>query len=93
MPWWSQSQPPLPRPAAPAALAAAARACPQQRCRPPALDVRRHLPWEPLLTDEEVQRGEGYYGTGRRLRRVASKLLAGEPIQVRSGRECRGGLG
>jgi hypothetical protein len=42
------------------------------------------LPWEPYLTDEEVQRAEGYYGTGARLRRVAAKLLAGEPIQVRT---------
>lgn len=43
------------------------------------------MPWEPLLTDEEVQRAEGYYGTGRRIRRVAAKLLAGQPIQVRAG--------
>lgn len=40
------------------------------------------MPWEPLLTDEEVQRAEGYYGTGRRIRNVASKLMAGQPIQV-----------
>ncbi len=42
------------------------------------------MPWEPLLTDEEVQRAEGYYGTGRRIRKVAAKLLAGQPIQVRA---------
>lgn len=40
------------------------------------------MPWEPLLTDEEVQRAEGYYGTGRRIRKVAAKLMAGQPIQV-----------
>ena len=43
------------------------------------------MPWQPLLTDEEVQRAEGYYGTGRRIRKVAAKLLAGQPIQVRGG--------
>lgn len=48
-------------------------------CRRRAQD---QLPWEPYLTDEEVQRAEGYYGTGQRLRRVAAKLLAGKPIQV-----------
>ena len=40
------------------------------------------MPWEPLLTDEGVQRAEGYYGTGRRIRKVAAKLMAGQPIQV-----------
>lgn len=40
------------------------------------------MPWQALLTDEEVQRAEAYYGTGRRIRKVAAKLLAGEPIQV-----------
>ncbi|EFN59203.1 hypothetical protein CHLNCDRAFT_56786 [Chlorella variabilis] len=50
---------------------------------PPTLpNMRDQLPWEPYLTDEEVQRAEGYYGTAARLRRVAAKLLAGEPIQV-----------
>lgn len=46
---------------------------------------QERLPWEPLLTDEEVQRAEAYYGTGRRMRQVAAKLLAGQPIQVRGG--------
>ena len=27
-------------------------------------------------------RGQGYYGSGRQLRRVAAKLLAGQPISV-----------
>ena len=40
------------------------------------------MPWEPLLTHKEVLRGQGYYGSGERLRRVAAKLLAGEPISV-----------
>lgn len=43
------------------------------------------MPWDALLTDEEVQRAEAYYGSGRRIRRVAAKLLAGEPIQVGGG--------
>jgi hypothetical protein len=40
------------------------------------------LPWPPLLTEEEVQRGTTYYGSGARLRLVAEKLLAGQPIKV-----------
>ena len=39
-------------------------------------------PWEPMLTAEEVQRALGYYGSGSRMRRVAAKLLAGQPIKV-----------
>lgn len=39
-------------------------------------------PWPPVLTDEDVQRAAGYYGTGTRLRRVAAKLLAGLPIKA-----------
>ena len=49
---------------------------------PPPQDL---LPWEPLLTDEDVQRAQGYYGTGTRMRRVAAKLLAGQPVKVRAG--------
>ena len=40
------------------------------------------MPWEPLLTKDELQRGIGYYGSGARIRRVAAKLLAGKPIKV-----------
>ena len=40
------------------------------------------LPWEPMLTAEEVQRALGYYGSGSSMRRVAAKLLAGQPIKV-----------
>ena len=40
------------------------------------------VPWTPLLTEEAVQRGTTYYGSGTRLRRVAMKLLAGQPIKV-----------
>lgn len=57
--------------------------CLLHRCR--LHSTQDSLPWEALLTDEEVQRAEGYYGTGARMRRVAAKLLAGEPIQVRAG--------
>lgn len=46
----------------------------------PAWEAR--TPWVPMLTGEEVARGLDYYGSGARLRRVASKLLAGEPIKV-----------
>ena len=40
------------------------------------------VPWQPLLTAEEVQRGLAYYGSGQRMERVAEKLLAGKPIKV-----------
>jgi lysophospholipase L1-like esterase len=46
------------------------------------VNLRERLPWEPLLTDEEVQRAQGYYGSGHSMRRVAAKLLAGQPIKV-----------
>lgn len=38
------------------------------------------LPWQPLLSAGQVRRGLGFYGSGRRIERVASRLLAGEPI-------------
>ena len=44
--------------------------------------MQERLPWEPLLTDEEVQRAQGYYGSGSAMRRAAAKLLAGQPIKV-----------
>jgi len=37
------------------------------------------LPWRPLLTEEDLRRGM-YFGSGLRLRRVAQKLLGGQPI-------------
>lgn len=40
------------------------------------------LPWAQLLSEEEVQRAQGYYGSGRRMRAVAAKLLAGRPIKA-----------
>jgi hypothetical protein len=43
---------------------------------------RLRLPWPPLFSEEEVQRGTAYYGSGARLRRVAAKLLNGQPITV-----------
>ena len=49
-----------------------------------ALLLQASLPWEPLLTHDDLQRGVQFYGTGARLRRVAAKLLAGEPIKVRA---------
>ncbi len=50
-------------------------------CPPP---LQERLPWEPLLTDEEVQRAQGYYGSGNSMRRAAAKLLAGQPIKASS---------
>ena len=35
-----------------------------------------------MLTNKDVQRGLSYYGSGDRLRRVAAKLLAGQPIKA-----------
>ncbi len=43
---------------------------------------RLELPWKPLLTPEEQRRGISYYGSGRALHRVATKLLAGQPIKA-----------
>lgn len=40
------------------------------------------FPWKRLLSDEEVQQGIAHYGGGSRLRRVAQKLLAGQPVKV-----------
>lgn len=40
------------------------------------------LPWEPLLSEEELQRGLTYYGSGARLQAVAQKLLEGKPIKA-----------
>ncbi|KAL4440672.1 hypothetical protein ABPG77_000381 [Micractinium sp. CCAP 211/92] len=39
-------------------------------------------PWRPLLRSEELQRGLAFYGSGARIQRVASKLLAGHPIKA-----------
>ena len=46
--------------------------------------LQERLPWPPLLTAEEVQRAQGYYGSGAAMRRVAAKLLAGQPIKARA---------
>jgi hypothetical protein len=40
------------------------------------------LPWAPLFSEEEMQRGVTHYGGGERLLRVAAKLLAGRPIKA-----------
>ncbi|KAI7841869.1 hypothetical protein COHA_004398 [Chlorella ohadii] len=40
------------------------------------------LPWPPLLSAADVQRGITYHGTGARLQAVAAKLLAGQPIKA-----------
>lgn len=38
--------------------------------------------WAAVLTEEEAQRGLAYQGSGNSVRRVAGKLLRGEPVQV-----------
>ncbi|KAL4423775.1 hypothetical protein ABPG75_001076 [Micractinium tetrahymenae] len=40
------------------------------------------LPWEPLLRQEDVERGMAYWGSGGRLRRISAKLLAGQAIKA-----------
>lgn len=49
---------------------------PRPRQQPP------RLPWPPLLSATDVQRGITYHGTGGRLQAVAAKLLAGQPIKA-----------
>ncbi len=45
---------------------------------PPALPgPDLHVPWTPMLTEQDVARGLAYWGSGRRLQAVAAKLLAG----------------
>lgn len=43
---------------------------------------RLRVPWGPLLTQEEAQRGLAYYGSGQRLQAVVNKLMDGKPIKV-----------
>ncbi|KAL4447553.1 hypothetical protein ABPG75_004772 [Micractinium tetrahymenae] len=43
---------------------------------------RLAVPWGPLLTQEEAERGLSYWGSGERLKKVAAKLVAGKPIKV-----------
>ena len=69
--------PPLYLPHNPVHLSASLRLPPPH---PP--QERLRLPWPPLFSEEEVQRGTAYYGSGARLRRVAAKLLNGQPITV-----------
>lgn len=40
------------------------------------------MPWAPLLTGEEQGKGVSHYGGGARLRAVAAKLLAGQPVKA-----------
>ena len=71
--------PPPPRLAPPLSRAGPAPATPSSSSPPP---LRLRLPWPAMLSQEEVLRGLGYYGSGERLRAVAAKLLAGRPIKV-----------
>lgn len=43
---------------------------------------RLTVPWGPLLTQQEAQRGLAYYGSGSRLQELAAKLVAGKPIKM-----------
>lgn len=54
----------------------------QPLCRPPVPQPRLRVPWEPVLSKEELLRGLSYYGSGLRMQRVAAKLLAGQPLKV-----------
>jgi hypothetical protein len=48
-----------------------------------ALKVRlRKLPWQPMLSEAEARRGVSYAGSGAPLRRLAAKLLAGQPVKI-----------
>ncbi|KAL4442048.1 hypothetical protein ABPG77_011309 [Micractinium sp. CCAP 211/92] len=38
------------------------------------------VPWQPLLSNAARRRGLAFYGSGRRIERVAARLLAGLPI-------------
>jgi hypothetical protein len=40
------------------------------------------LPWRPWLSQVEARRGVAYPGSGQALRRLAAKLLAGQPISI-----------
>lgn len=66
-----------------AALRVVLCAGPSARPRPgsPAPVPCPQVPWQPLLTQAEVQRGM-YYGSGGRLRALATKLRAGQPVTV-----------
>lgn len=43
---------------------------------------RLAVPWGPLLTQEEAQRGLAYYGSGARLQQLARKLMDGKAIKA-----------
>lgn len=40
------------------------------------------VPWQPVLSHRQLRRGLTYYGSGDRLRQVAAKLLAGQPLMA-----------
>ncbi|PSC68097.1 CRT (chloroquine-resistance transporter)-like transporter [Micractinium conductrix] len=40
------------------------------------------LPWQRLLSPAQLRRGLSFYGSGRRIERVAARLLAGKPIKA-----------
>lgn len=50
-----------------------------QHCQ---LSIDDIIPWDPELSEEEVARAQGYFGSGTRIRKVAAKLRAGQPIKV-----------
>ncbi|PSC71318.1 hypothetical protein C2E20_5316 [Micractinium conductrix] len=59
-------------------------ACPKPAAAPavPRPPRRLRMPWQPLLSASEVLRGLSYYGSGERMRALAAKLQAGEPIKA-----------
>lgn len=53
---------------------------PQSQCH---LQERlNRFTWPRMLEEEEIMRGLSYYGSGTGLRRLAVKLLAGQPVQI-----------
>lgn len=42
----------------------------------------RRLPWRAWLRQAEARRGVTYYGSGAALRRLAAKLLTGQPVSI-----------
>ena len=53
---------------------------PLTRLAPTSPAAPLQLPWAPLLSEEEQRQGVSHGGGGARLRAVARKLLAGQPI-------------
>ena len=79
--WTADCQPAPGRLQPPAPLVDKAAAEPTlQRRDPPPPPPPLPLPWEPLLTPQQLARGLSFFGGGRRMERVGARLIAGEAI-------------